>query len=139
MLKITIIQVIRNPRHTIFSNSVQKLSHREEKKKRGHTTSEIRHPPLKTYSPRQNCKFCRGQKVSAMVETTCIHSLESFSTAYLRDIGRIRFGASLRSRYNGRSEGLIDGHVNFGDDGIHDVNARQRRDFSQRHDLVRLR
>ena len=23
---------------------------------------DIRPPPLKTYSPRQNCKFCRGQK-----------------------------------------------------------------------------
>ena len=26
------------------------------------TTSDIRNPPLKTYSPRQSCKFCRRQK-----------------------------------------------------------------------------
>ena len=46
---------------TIVQN-VQKLSHRE-KNQNQHTYDIHPTPTLDNYSPQQNCKFCRGQKV----------------------------------------------------------------------------
>ena len=43
-----------------------------KKTNRGHPTS-IRHPPLNNYSPRQNCKFCRGQKVDKLRNRRCVY------------------------------------------------------------------